>query len=394
MSERMDKSFYENQDSTGDDKDIFSSLLRSPSPYLSFQEETNMFRRLNIEQWNPSHVVDWLMHVCRENNIERTQTNITAFNMINGQQLLSMTLNDFSKIDHFYGKTFYESFHQFRNKEDSFSSSPLNMVSYLSPLSVAGSPCAYSPSYSSSPYDSDISSIPYIPNGCHNETNIKLEPYNPSYLPSDHHLLPSSSSSGSSSSSSSSNTLRNEYPVFRGLYDDLSPTGSGFSSGGTAPLPAVSPSGYDLEYYSPGSGGTMYENQPHYPSEYDGPSSFDDTPLNAPEDPHAARDPPRRSRRPRGPKLWEFLLSLLNDPTTNPSLIRWENEAEGVFRLVQPDAIAQRWGGRRSNDSLSYDYFARAMRYHYKKQVLISVPERKLVYKFGPKVNDARRAMN
>ncbi|XP_076054080.1 ETS homologous factor-like isoform X4 [Oratosquilla oratoria] len=314
--EPMDKSFYENQDSTGDDKDIFSSLLRSPSPYLSFQEETNMFRRLNIEQWNPSHVVDWLMHVCRENNIERTQTNITAFNMINGQQLLSMTLNDFSKIDHFYGKTFYESFHQFRNKE------------------------------------------------------------------------------GSSSSSSSSNTLRNEYPVFRGLYDDLSPTGSGFSSGGTAPLPAVSPSGYDLEYYSPGSGGTMYENQPHYPSEYDGPSSFDDTPLNAPEDPHAARDPPRRSRRPRGPKLWEFLLSLLNDPTTNPSLIRWENEAEGVFRLVQPDAIAQRWGGRRSNDSLSYDYFARAMRYHYKKQVLISVPERKLVYKFGPKVNDARRAMN
>ncbi|KAF2368015.1 Ets domain [Trinorchestia longiramus] len=93
------------------------------------------------------------------------------------------------------------------------------------------------------------------------------------------------------------------------------------------------------------------------------------------------------SRRKRGRKLWEFLLDLLEDPMCNPSLIRWEDKARGVFRLKEQEIIARKWGKRREKkDNLSYDYFARALRYHYKSKMLVSVPERKLVYKFGPKV--------
>ncbi|KAA0193411.1 hypothetical protein HAZT_HAZT000215 [Hyalella azteca] len=93
------------------------------------------------------------------------------------------------------------------------------------------------------------------------------------------------------------------------------------------------------------------------------------------------------SRRKRGRKLWEFLLDLLENPECNPSIIRWEDKSNGVFRLKEQEIIARKWGQRREKkDNLSYDYFARALRYHYKSRMLVSVPERKLVYKFGPKV--------
>ncbi|KAK3857214.1 hypothetical protein Pcinc_036518 [Petrolisthes cinctipes] len=99
-----------------------------------------------------------------------------------------------------------------------------------------------------------------------------------------------------------------------------------------------------------------------------------------------------KNRGERGPKLWEFLLDLLEDPGCNPAIIRWENEEERTFRLTSPHKVALRWGQRRPKESqLPYDYFARALRYHYNTGMLISVPERKLVYKFGPKAIPTRR---
>ena len=72
-------------------------------------------------------------------------------------------------------------------------------------------------------------------------------------------------------------------------------------------------------------------------------------------------------KKKKGKKIWEFLLELINNPETNPSVIKWENEEEGTFRFVQPDEIAEMWGKRRKNKFLTYDYFARALR-----QVLVS----------------------
>lgn len=101
-----------------------------------------------------------------------------------------------------------------------------------------------------------------------------------------------------------------------------------------------------------------------------------------------------KRRRVRGPKSWEYLLRLLRDPSTNPSLIRWENESEGIFRLVKPDAIALRWGkrtGKHFTEMLSYENFARGLRYHYATGALTAVSERCFVYKFGPKAQNAIR---
>ena len=89
----------------------------------------------------------------------------------------------------------------------------------------------------------------------------------------------------------------------------------------------------------------------------------------------------------RGRKVWEYLLDLLEDPESNPSLIRWEDKHEGVFRLVEHDIIAERWGMRREKKAgLSYDNFARTIRYQYTTHMMESVPEKKLVFKFGPDV--------
>ncbi|XP_042855235.1 uncharacterized protein LOC122242089 [Penaeus japonicus] len=89
-------------------------------------------------------------------------------------------------------------------------------------------------------------------------------------------------------------------------------------------------------------------------------------------------------RRKRGPKSWEFLMRLMADKRTNPSVIRWEDREAATIRLIQPHYIAQLWGKRSSKPNLTYDHFARALRYHYKKGQLIKVSERQLVYGCGP----------
>ncbi|XP_068212752.1 uncharacterized protein [Palaemon carinicauda] len=91
-----------------------------------------------------------------------------------------------------------------------------------------------------------------------------------------------------------------------------------------------------------------------------------------------------RKHRVRGPKNWEFLMRLLVDPRTNPDLIEWEDEERGVFRLRQPQVIAKIWASRNENTTdLSYNNFARGLRHHYKKGILIPIPERQLVYQCG-----------
>ncbi|XP_042871873.1 ETS homologous factor-like isoform X2 [Penaeus japonicus] len=114
----------------------------------------------------------------------------------------------------------------------------------------------------------------------------------------------------------------------------------------------------------------------------------DDIPLSpSPEPPCDAlgKISTKSRKKERGPKNWEFMLRLLMDERYNPELIRWENEAEKTFRLVKPNTIAQMWGKRANKRNLSYDNFARGLRYQYTTGALEPVPERQLVYKCGPK---------
>ncbi|XP_019865838.2 ETS homologous factor-like [Aethina tumida] len=83
-------------------------------------------------------------------------------------------------------------------------------------------------------------------------------------------------------------------------------------------------------------------------------------------------------------KIWEFLINLLKNKTTCPSLIRWVDFEEGKFMFVRPEEVSSLWGRRKMNLNMTYEKFSRAMRYYYKSQVLLPVPGQRLVYKFGP----------
>ena len=69
----------------------------------------------------------------------------------------------------------------------------------------------------------------------------------------------------------------------------------------------------------------------------------------------------------RGPKSWEFLLRLLGNSISNPTLIRWEDESQGIFRLVRRKEVAKIWASRSSRKTPPkqgwYSSFARILRY-------------------------------
>ncbi|XP_078587973.1 ETS homologous factor-like isoform X4 [Branchiostoma floridae x Branchiostoma japonicum] len=92
----------------------------------------------------------------------------------------------------------------------------------------------------------------------------------------------------------------------------------------------------------------------------------------------------RGRQHSKGNHLWEFVRDLLKNPSTNPKVIKWEDRRDGIFRFVQSEAVANMWGRKKNNPNMTYEKLSRAMRYYYKRQILQQVPERRLVYKFGP----------
>uniref|UniRef100_A0A8C5MW06 ETS homologous factor n=1 Tax=Leptobrachium leishanense TaxID=445787 RepID=A0A8C5MW06_9ANUR len=93
--------------------------------------------------------------------------------------------------------------------------------------------------------------------------------------------------------------------------------------------------------------------------------------------------PSSKKHNPRGTHLWEFIRDILLTPDKNPGLIKWEDRSEGVFRFLKSEAVAQLWGKKKNNNSMTYEKLSRAMRYYYKREILERVDGRRLVYKFG-----------
>lgn len=70
----------------------------------------------------------------------------------------------------------------------------------------------------------------------------------------------------------------------------------------------------------------------------------------------------RKNKKKKSGRLWEFIRNLLLDPSTCPSLVRWENAEEGMFRFIQAEKVAQKWGDRKKNGEMNYEKLSRAMR--------------------------------
>merc|ERR1712223_1617296 len=111
---------------------------------------------------------------------------------------------------------------------------------------------------------------------------------------------------------------------------------------------------------------------------------------------------PRRYRRPsKNPvpqqrkkgstlKISQWIVKLLRDPETNPSVIMWEDAPEGKLRVINSNAFAQLWAVEKKNPAMNYEKLSRAMRYYYRNKEIEMVKGERLTYKFGPHMRDFR----
>lgn len=61
-------------------------------------------------------------------------------------------------------------------------------------------------------------------------------------------------------------------------------------------------------------------------------------------------------------QLWKYVWDLLHSNEDNPRIIRWEDKDDGVFRIVNSEEVARRWGDLKNNKAMTYEKMSRALR--------------------------------
>lgn len=59
--------------------------------------------------------------------------------------------------------------------------------------------------------------------------------------------------------------------------------------------------------------------------------------------------------------LQGFIAEVIMDSRYNPSVIRWLNEQERIFQIVESELLAEMWGKHKHNSSMSWSKMSRAM---------------------------------
>lgn len=91
------------------------------------------------------------------------------------------------------------------------------------------------------------------------------------------------------------------------------------------------------------------------------------------------RDGPPSQRR-GSLQLWQFLVTLLDDPA-NGHFIAWTGRGM-EFKLIEPEEVARRWGVQKNRPAMNYDKLSRSLRYYYEKGIMQKVAGERYVYKF------------
>ncbi|XP_071434737.1 transcription factor ETV7 [Pithys albifrons albifrons] len=79
--------------------------------------------------------------------------------------------------------------------------------------------------------------------------------------------------------------------------------------------------------------------------------------------------------------LWEYVYQLLSDSRYKP-YIRWEDKEAKVFRVVNPNGLAQLWGNHKNRVNMTYEKMSRALRHYYKLNIIKKEPGQRLLFRF------------
>jgi hypothetical protein len=80
----------------------------------------------------------------------------------------------------------------------------------------------------------------------------------------------------------------------------------------------------------------------------------------------------KNSNRQRPPRLYEFLILLLKKEHY-ASYASYKDKSQGIFEIHQPEKVANLWQqvkNRQSYQNMTYDKFARAIRWYYKDDIM------------------------
>ncbi|KJH43386.1 Ets-domain protein [Dictyocaulus viviparus] len=364
-------------------------ILRQPmstAPYkpIPNNEKVDLarFRVKDPVEWLVDDVVSWMLDVAKRHGIPFEEMNMHKFANLTGQQLIAMSEQNFVDRDPIWGPLIYnelrknlaedtsvidEIMKKYNADEDNATTvSAGPSTSYDIPKTHLAAPTA-------SPIVPQFQSLSQSLNHTLNQTlnhGIQLSPNLSQNLQQTlNHSLATSLAAGLSTGLS---------PVNLGIvHNGLSP---GSPLVGAQLQSKISPLPSDMTSYSTNAVATR--------SEFEGSEerrSIVDSKIRKCKDGKARK----RSQHTKGNKLWEFIRDALKNPITCPSVVRWEDPIEGVFRIVESEKLARLWGERKNNTKMTYEKLSRAMRTYYEKQILVPVPKtglypKKLVYKFGP----------
>ncbi|XP_010211937.1 PREDICTED: transcription factor ETV7 [Tinamus guttatus] len=79
--------------------------------------------------------------------------------------------------------------------------------------------------------------------------------------------------------------------------------------------------------------------------------------------------------------LWDYVYQLLSDSRYEP-YIRWEDKEAKVFRILNPNGLAQLWGNHKNRVNMTYEKMSRALRHYYKLNIIKKEPGQKLLFRF------------
>ncbi|XP_010012446.1 PREDICTED: transcription factor ETV7 [Nestor notabilis] len=79
--------------------------------------------------------------------------------------------------------------------------------------------------------------------------------------------------------------------------------------------------------------------------------------------------------------LWDYVYQLLSDSRYEP-YIKWEDKEAKIFRVVNPNGLAQLWGNHKNRMNMTYEKMSRALRHYYKLNIIKKEPGQKLLFRF------------